>query len=330
MMPGHKERVIFKVAIFVGFSLVVAGGGCEHFTAESRFPAKLDAELWRLHQSVQPQAISSEKREDTLAFLRCADPPSRWQAAADLAQWKDKASTMAIVAAMQDDEGTQKTCRMAQSLGAMGDSNAVPALLEAIHHPRNLDLRVCATHALAQIGDPRAVEALAAKATNLDLWEDDRSSAVMALGELASPEAVPALKKIATTDKDGRFRVIAVAALRQIEIMQTNDPVPVLAAELNLPAHWIQRSWIIQKLGESWDARSAAALNSFLLRTDAWSSDRIQAAALLLNHHALATNSVQNLVLSKVKENRWLAKYANDYDSSRPLPNFATTCLICQ
>ena len=250
--------------LWIGFS-----AAHDRLTAESRFDAKLDAELWKLRQpGIERDPLSSIEHEGYLALLRCADPSSRWQAAADLGHWRDRNAVGAIVAAMQDDEGTQKTCRMAQSLGAIGDSNAVPALLEAIHHPRNLDLRVCATQALAQIGDARAIAPLAAKAGNLTLREDDRVSAMLALGDLARPEAAPVLQRIAATDSDKRFRIVAVAALRQIELMQTNDPVPALAEELNSPAHWIQRSWMIQKLGERWDSRSAAALNRFLRRSD--------------------------------------------------------------
>lgn len=45
---------------------------------------------------------------------------------------------------------------------------------------------------------------------------------------------------------------------------------------------------MIQKLGERWDSRMAAALNRFLRRSDGWGSDRIRAAALLLNHRSPA------------------------------------------
>jgi hypothetical protein len=77
-------------------------------------------------------------------LIRVAPWPLAWRgwcfrllAAGDLARLRDRTVVPALVAAMQDDAGTRRTCVMAQSPGAIGDSNAVPALLQAIHHPRN-------------------------------------------------------------------------------------------------------------------------------------------------------------------------------------------------
>ena len=313
-MAANRKFLKAGAAILLTWLLVL--GVRDHLTAESRFDAKLNAELQKLrHTEAGSVQLSPLERERYSALLRCADAASRWQAAADLGRWQDKASVYSLVAAMRDDDGTQRTCLMAQSLGAIGDSNAVPALLEAIHHPRNLDLRVCATHALVEIGDVRAIEPLIAKAENSKLGEDDRVSAILALGDLAHPEAVPALQHIATTDPDQRFRTIAIAALRQIEVMQTNDPVPALAEELNSPGHWIQRAWLIQKLGERWDSRAAVALNNFLRRSDGWASDRIAATASLLYRHSLETDLVHKLAVSKVKEDQWIFRYALAFES---------------
>ncbi|MBI4326421.1 MAG: HEAT repeat domain-containing protein [Chloroflexi bacterium] len=287
-------------------------------TAESRFYAGLDAELLKLRQRGEQRiSLSVTERVRYLALLRGPDQLSRWQAAADLARWRDNTFVPALVAAMQDDTGTRRTCLMAQSLGTMGDSNAVPALLEAIHHRRNLDLRVCATHALAEIGDARAITPLIAKAENLKLREDDRVSAILALGDLALPAAEPALRRIAASDPDERFRAVATAALRQIELTQTNDPVPALAETLNSPAHWVRRAWLIQKLAEHWEARAATALNRFVCRTDAWTSDRIQATALLLHRNAMEEEVTRVLAASGRKEDRWLAKYVQAMEMDR-------------
>ncbi len=310
----QKHRTLIRVALAVGVLWVVFSFARDRLTAERRFYAALDAQVEALRQSGERAvALSALERERYLALLRCNDQPSRWRAAGDLARLRDKTFVPALVAAMQDDAGTRRTCLMAQSLGAIGDSNAVPALLQAIHHPRNLDLRVCATHALAEIDDARAVAPLIAKAENLALREDDRVSAIRALGDLARAEAVPALRRIAAGDADGRYRTIATAALRQIELMQADDPVPGLAAALNSPAYWIQRRWLIQKLGEHWDSRSAAALNQFLRRHDGWTSDRIQATALLLHHDALESGLVSEFASSSEKQSRWLAQYARAF-----------------
>jgi HEAT repeat protein len=316
LMPEHRTtdrtRVRFlKAVAVIGLVAVAISVAHDRLTAESRFYAKLDAELWKLRQpAVDRVALSASKRAHYHALLRCADPASRWQAAADLARWRDRDSVPALIAALQDDEGTQKTCRIAQSLGELGDAMAVPALLQAIHHPRNLDLRVCATHALAEIGDARAVTPLIAKAENLDLREDDRVSAILVLGDLARPEAVPALHRIIRKEPDQRFRTIAAAAMRQIELMQCDDPVNPLAEALNSPSNWIHRRWFIEKLGERWDSRVAEALNRFLRRPDGWTSDRIQATALLLHRRSLDADLLRELAASSLKEDRWLAQYA--------------------
>jgi HEAT repeat protein len=325
----RKHTKLLKAVVVVWLGLLIVSAVNDWLTAESRFYAKLDAELWKLRAPGADRVqLSPIERERYRALLRCNDPSSRWQAAADLGRWQDKASVFPLVAAMQDDDGTQKTCRIAQSLGAIGDSNAVPALLQAIHHPRNLDLRVCATHALAEIGDARAVGPLIAKAENAGLPEDDRVSAMLGLGHLAHSEAAPALHRIAASDSDERFRTIAAAALRQIELMQNIDPVPALAEELNSPAHWVQRAWLIQKLGEKWDSRAAEALNRFLRRSDGWTSDRIRATALLLHRRCLGSDLLNELAASTVKENRWISRYALVFESKQNLDDDAVNSTL--
>lgn len=313
----RKHRTLVRVALAIGVAWLVFSTARERLTAERRFYAALDAEMQILRQPGEQRraALSVAERERYLALLRGNDQLSRWRAAGDLALLRDSTFVPALVAAMQDDDGTRRTCLMAQSLGAIGDSNAVPALLQAVHHPRNLDLRVCATHALAEIDDARAVAPLIVKAENVKLWEDDRVSAIMALGDLARPEAIPSLRRIAAGDPDERYRTIATAALRQIEWMQADDPVPLLAEALNSPAHWIKRRWIIQKLEQHWNSQTAEALNRFLRRPDGWASDRIQATALLLHQHSLESDLLAELALSEKKENRWLAQYARAAES---------------
>lgn len=314
----RKHRALVRFALVAGLAWLAVSYAHDRFTAERRFYTKLDDELWKLRQpGVDRVQLSLHARARYQALLRSRDPASRWLAAADLARWQDRDSVARLVTAMRDDGGTRRTCVMAQALGAIGDPGAVPALLEAIQHPRNLDLRVCATHALADIGDERAIAPLMAKAENRELREDDRVSAMRALGDLARPEAAPVLRQIATSDPDERYRMIATAALRQIELMQAKDPVPALAEALNSPAYWIQRRWIIQKLGEHWDAQAAAALNQFVCRTDAWTTDRIQAAALLLHRNALDEEVTRLLAISDRKENRWLANYVKAVETDR-------------
>lgn len=118
-----------RTAASIGAALLALSLIHDHLTAERRFLENLDAELWKLAQpGVDRAELSTEARAHLRAVLCSRDPMSRWQAALVLAHWKDRDSVPDLVAAMQDDRGTRRTCVMAQCLGAVADSNAVNQL----------------------------------------------------------------------------------------------------------------------------------------------------------------------------------------------------------
>ncbi|NQU12279.1 HEAT repeat domain-containing protein [bacterium] len=280
------------------------------WTAHARFDRQLDEELWSLRQqSAGKSLLSAAARAQYLAQLESRNDFARWEAAAKLGRWADRASVGALVVAMQDDAGTRRTCVIAQSLGRVGSPEAVPALVQAIQHPRNLDLRVCATHALAEIGDGRALEPLELQARDRSLVSDDRVSAIIALGDLGFPRALPALRDLAANDPDERLRRLAAAAVRKIDILHAADPVVELLAAWRDPTPWVAEEWVLRELGRRWDPRVADALNSFVL-DDRRSVNQVRAAALLLHHGALRAETTQALARSANQQHQWLAAYA--------------------
>lgn len=286
-------------------------------TERTRFEAELSLALRELQQRDETaQPLTPLARAELLQKLNSSKAPQRWQAADELAIWKDQASVPALVIAMQDDRGTERTCVIAQSLGKLGSGEALPALIQAINHPQNLDLRVCATHALTDIGDPRAVQPLIEKAKDRSTLEDDYASAITALGDLGFPQALQVLREIAEHDPDCRMRTIASAAIRRIEMVQSDDPAAALVSALENPVAWIYDEWILNALAKRWEPRVADALNVYLSSGAHLTHHRIQVTALLLYHGAMHSGTIRSLAKSGKRQNLWLADYASAFEAS--------------
>jgi len=211
---------------------------------------------------------------------------------------------------MWDEETTRRTCVMAQSLGKLGSADAVPALLAALQHPDNLDLRICSAEALADIGDAQAAPVLLARAQSSSLAGDDVVAAIIALGDLGAPAAAGGLREIAKTNKDSRLRQLASVALRKVELLQSPDPVGELLRVLGTGTDGISDEWIIGRLAQQWEERVVPPLNEYVARKPGPSKTAIDAAALLLCHDALSDESVKTLASQENRYGRWLAAYA--------------------
>ncbi len=300
-----------SLAILAGL-LVWAGVTALHsaLTARGRFYRQLDNALWDCRQqSGERAALDPADRRRLVEQLRSPNEYERWQAAAKLASWGETSAVPKLVAAMLDDDGTRRTCVIAQSLGALGSRAAVPALLGALNHPANLDLRVCATHALADIGDERAVPVLAQRAGDRSVTRDDYVSAIIALGDLGSAEGLPVLREIAAHDSDPQLRSLAAKAAGRVGMLTAADPAAALLAKLNAEDDWNAHGWILGQLALRWDARVAEALNDYLGRDGQPPDCVVQAAALLLHHGALTADTSRALQTAG-RPKRWLAEYA--------------------
>jgi HEAT repeat protein len=191
---------------------------------------------------------------------------------------------------------------MAQALGKLRDPVAVPALINAAQHSRNVDLRACATHSLGEIGDEGAVEFLAKRAADESVSEGDRSVATSALGEIGSRRALPALQKIRSTTQRPILRPMAGSAIHQIEL------VPAHAVENLLSVIGDNSDWILSQLQRCWTESVAGRLNELLRAKDKLNSGlKLQVTALLAAKESVESDTRKVLQTSSAKEDRWLA-----------------------
>jgi HEAT repeat protein len=100
---------------------------------------------------------------------------------------------------------------------ALGELRAVEAVPELVHclHDGDEELAARAAHALGKIGDPRSAVDLAALVTGARSWIV-RAAACSACGQMAAPEAPPALAR-ALADESWHVRNAAATALVSLE-----------------------------------------------------------------------------------------------------------------
>jgi HEAT repeat protein len=77
------------------------------------------------------------------------------------------------------------------ALGILGDRQVVPLLLELLAAARTTTVRAAVAQALGRIGDARCVEPLIAQVHNPRATALARSSAIVALGLVGDPDALP-------------------------------------------------------------------------------------------------------------------------------------------
>lgn len=107
-------------------------------------------------------AVEARKRGDfkTLVdLLRDTDCRTRWAAAQQLGELGDSAAVPALIQALQAaDDGLRVSA--IKSLAMIGDAAAVPAVVEAARHDPASGIRTTAIDALATLGDPRGIDML--------------------------------------------------------------------------------------------------------------------------------------------------------------------------
>jgi HEAT repeat protein len=281
-------------------------------TAHSRFVGAFENAVWNWMQAGESaRTLDPEDRRKLFEQLASSSPPARWDAAGKLGGWRDPAALGPLIAAMQDDAGTRRTCVISQALGKLGDLAAVPALLRAAQHPDNLDLRVCATHSLGQIGDESAIEFLANRATDPSVPDGERGSVISALGEIGSPLALTALESILASST--RLSSFAASSIKQIGLLQGDAGANLLAA-IGDNADWIHDDWLLTQLHRRWDDRIAETLNERLRESsDLHAGLRLQIAALLTVKRRMESATVDFLTSSRDNESRWLADLAGKH-----------------
>ena len=165
----------------------------------------------------------------------------------------------------------------------------MPALISAIVHPTNLDLRVCATLALGDIGDQRALEPL--------ISAYRASGSLITLGSIAylgDPRAAPFLESVARSTSDRMRKHAAEHGLLLLDLLGNDDPAGAFLAALPSLS---QRSqiWAIGHLVTMNDGRTIDALCR--LASDTRRSDELRtcASAALTTFGPRAAPQIRNL-----------------------------------
>ncbi len=232
-----------------------------------------------------PNGISPPADRDGIdrhiALLQSDIGEQRVQAAHWLTSRGIRQAGPAIAAAMND-SGTYRPCQLAHDLGFLGDDRWVGLLADAAKHPRNADLRVCATLALGELGSPKAVDAL------IDAHPGGVVGylAIESLGKIGDPLALPFLRSVAKSPRNEFERRAARDAIDRIEILQQPDPVPALISRVKDSARkGSLDAWAVRKLVDFQDKRAVPVLGKVLMNgAKRRETDHVILAAALLAH----------------------------------------------
>lgn len=253
-----------------------------------------------------------------IAELGSEQPVRRWQAAKRLGDCAAEVATPALIAALGDEQGTQRTCQIAHNLGRIGDRRAVPALIRAIDHPSNRDLRVCAAMALGDIGDQRALEPLISAYRERSSW-----MALHSVAYLGDPRAAPFLESVARSTRDGMHKHTAEHGLLLLDLLGSADPAGALVAALpSLPRR--SQIWAIGHLVRMNDGRTIEPLCRLASDGQRVEEVRICAAAALATFGTRAAAQIRNLAGADDAFARVLGGLAAHHvDDSIPLATIA-------
>lgn len=290
---------LIVVSLFGGFL------GYKFLTARSRIESEVEDIYFSLKQtSTEKQDLDDAKRKELIDKLFSKEPDERWMAASELARWKDEKSVKAIIEAMQDTEGTIRTCVMAESLGKIGDRRAIPALIQAIKHPVNQDLRMCATKALGEIKDNRALRPLIEKFRN----SKNDFFTIEAIGKLGDKRALPMLNEAAKNPTTLFTRATIERAILMIKIQNDNDPISALIEALESEDRQIN-SWALKSLALKQEREAIASITS-ILQTSNSKELKVYAAAALAYYGKEARLFLERAKLTGDKITLWAAERA--------------------
>ncbi len=275
--------------VFIGWLLCWGVGSAwqNHRNRPARLVGRFEYHLarWKLGSPRAPR----EPVAALIAELRSKRPIRRWEAAERLGDCAAEVATPALIAALRDEQGTQRTCQIAHNLGRIGDRRAVPALIRAIDHPTNADLRVCATLALGDIGDQRALKPL------ISAYRARGSlTTLRSIAYLGDPRAAAFLESVARSTPDRMHKHAAEHGLLLLDLLDSADPAGALLAALpSLP----QRSqiWAIGHLVTMNDERTIDVLSRLASDRQRGEDLRTCAAAALATFGTRAAPQIRNL-----------------------------------
>ncbi|MGQ9722273.1 MAG: HEAT repeat domain-containing protein [Candidatus Jordarchaeum sp.] len=172
---------------------------------------------------------------------------------------KGKRDTLEKIAKLLSNENTELQSKFYEFLVNNGE-RAVKPLVETLAISQN-QTSLMVMEVLGEIGDPRAIYALASKLKNKD-WKV-RGGAVLALGKIDHPKAVKILIK-ALKDKNFTVRRNAALALGEMKSREAVDPL-IKALE---DKDWQVRRTAAWALGEIKDPKAVTPLTKRLKDKD--------------------------------------------------------------
>jgi HEAT repeat protein len=201
-----------------------------------------------------------------VAALRDAHPSVRLQAAGALAGLNDPQAVPALIDALNDADAEVRR-QAAGALGQLDDPQAVPALIDLLHDA-DREVRLQAAGALARIGDTRAVEPLMDRLTAQEDYARVQIVAVIGLGDLLDPRAIPPLVRILEIG-DATFRSAAAEALGKIGLPRfaNTDAVGPLIGSLRDEDALVRRL-AARSLGQVADGQAVGPLRRTLQDND--------------------------------------------------------------
>ncbi len=282
-----KDGIIGARGIFIALMLYITAVTVAERTARQReapdYHQQIAAVLvsWGhfpdgISPPVDPDEIASH-----IALLWSDIGEQRVQAAHWLTSRGVREAGPAIAAAMND-SGTYRPCQLAHDLGFLGDDRWVGLLADATKHPRNADLRMCATLALGELASPKAVNAL------IDAHRRGAASSLLieSIGKIGDPLALPFLRSVAKSPRNEFERRAVRDAIDRIEILQQTDPVPALISRVRDSARkGSLEAWAVRKLVDFQDKRAVPVLREVLMNgAKHRQADRVILTAALLAH----------------------------------------------
>ncbi len=220
-------------------------------------------------------------------------PLSAWWPVAYALQRVENPRAAPALRALLATPGRYTAAFAARGLGTAKDAAAVPALgglLDPARHP--LGLVVAAVRALGQIGEPAAVNPLAALVAAADVDPNIRLEAVGALGTLRATEALPAIQDLLTEP----WPALRGAALRAVATIDREGFVLLLSG-LDPDPHWTVRAALAEVLGTLPAEASVGRLTDML-----GDEDKRVIPAVLASLVRLETPEVERLLLERLKD----------------------------
>jgi HEAT repeat protein/DNA-binding phage protein len=204
--------------------------------------------------------------------LRDEDRNIRERAAESLGALGGAETIPALIKTLNTDEDFVVRMRALEALGDLGSSEAIPALLQALNDNFFI-VRMCAINALGDQGSAEAIPALL-QALKSDTNSDVRVSAAYALGDLGSAKAAPVLLQALKNDKDGEVRISAASVLGALG---NDEVIPVLLQALKTDKNFLVRMRAANAMGVLGSAEFIPVLLQ-ALKTDKVSDVRGSAA----------------------------------------------------